>query len=269
MSLVTSIQQTYEIWPRLFLGRAPFPNEAFEQDLLIHCEAWWPDGVTCRGGPCAMVHGPFKDCSDASYKVIAENMAIELSRIAVLAWREGKSVRISCLAGLNRSALVMGVVLLRLGLSPDAALTRIRWKRASAFTLSNELFVQILRTLDVSSLSEEGPTPLFPKGPPLAMTTNVLALLLFCALGWLLVWRQHNRLVRDRARFQVITLLAVRAQVDLAAVAPSVPDPRKEARAVLALRLANILAWAANGTLDNPSPPPRMPTPEKDLPHDA
>lgn len=160
MSSLATIRQTYEIWPRLFLGRVPFEGEAFEQDMLVCCEAFLPSGVTCAGGPEAIVHVPFVDGEGPDDVAEGWRLALDLSRQVAIAWRSGKSIRISCLAGLNRSALVMALVLVRLGLSPDHAVERVRWKRESDLCLKNQAFAQHVLLHAVSVIASEPPLPL-------------------------------------------------------------------------------------------------------------
>ena len=61
-------------------------------------------------------------------------------------WKEGKRVLIRCQAGLNRSGLIMALVLIREGYTPVQAIELIRDKRAEA-ALCNDKFVNYLMHL--------------------------------------------------------------------------------------------------------------------------
>jgi protein-tyrosine phosphatase len=62
-----------------------------------------------------------------------------LVREAHADWKEGKQVLIRCQAGINRSGLIMALVLIRDGYTPVDAIKLIREKRCEA-ALSNEKF---------------------------------------------------------------------------------------------------------------------------------
>ena len=63
-------------------------------------------------------------------------------------WKAGKQVLVRCQAGLNRSGLVMALVLIREGYTADDAIDLIRMRRGSA-ALCNHQFVDWLRQVDV------------------------------------------------------------------------------------------------------------------------
>jgi predicted protein tyrosine phosphatase len=63
-------------------------------------------------------------------------------------WKAGRRVLIRCQAGINRSSLVMALVLIRDGLSAKKAIELMRQKRGQA-VLSNPHFVDWLSQLDV------------------------------------------------------------------------------------------------------------------------
>jgi hypothetical protein len=62
-------------------------------------------------------------------------------------WKSGKRVLIRCQAGLNRSGIVMALVLIREGYSPEEAITVMREKRSDA-VLCNKHFVDYLLGLN-------------------------------------------------------------------------------------------------------------------------
>lgn len=69
-----------------------------------------------------------------------------LKRIATYAserWRAGARVLVRCQAGVNRSGLVVGLILARSGWDPETAIDQMRAAR-SPWVLSNEHFVAAL-----------------------------------------------------------------------------------------------------------------------------
>lgn len=76
--------------------------------------------------------------------------AIRLARTAHARWRTGERVLIRCQAGVNRSGLIMALVLMIEGFSPESAIARIRQCR-SPYVLSNQHFERWL-TEDAAGL---------------------------------------------------------------------------------------------------------------------
>lgn len=66
-------------------------------------------------------------------------------RAAYRDWKRGKRVLVRCQAGWNRSGLIMALVLMLDGLSPDEAIDLLR-ERRSPFALCNSDFVSWLHT---------------------------------------------------------------------------------------------------------------------------
>ncbi|NBW73257.1 MAG: hypothetical protein EBR26_02460 [Microbacteriaceae bacterium] len=75
-----------------------------------------------------------------------ENDLFWLVREAHADWKAGKKVLIRCQAGLNRSGLIMALVLIREGYSPNEAIELIRDKRCES-ALCNDKFVSYLQHL--------------------------------------------------------------------------------------------------------------------------
>lgn len=69
-------------------------------------------------------------------------------------WKKGKRVLVRCQAGINRSGLVMALMLIREGYSPEDAIDLMRHKRGEA-VLANQHFERWLMGLDVSGWREE------------------------------------------------------------------------------------------------------------------
>lgn len=81
----------------------------------------------------------------------------ELHDIVVAAhrdWKKGKRVLVRCQAGINRSGLVMALMLIREGYSADDAITLMRGKRGQA-VLANKHFENWLKALEVSEWREK------------------------------------------------------------------------------------------------------------------
>lgn len=71
----------------------------------------------------------------------------DIVKMAHKDWKSGKRVLIRCQAGLNRSGIVMALVLIRDGYSPEEAITVMREKRSEA-VLCNKHFVDYLLGLN-------------------------------------------------------------------------------------------------------------------------
>lgn len=143
--------ESWEIFPRLILGRLPSEGLTYQVDLMVCCEQHLPPDVGCLG---EVVHRPFSDSEEPALVTEATALALDLSRVVAERWREGKSIRISCLAGMNRSALVMACTLVRIGHTPEEAIERIRWKRGDT-ALCNRAFETWVRKSLRASLDRE------------------------------------------------------------------------------------------------------------------
>jgi hypothetical protein len=71
------------------------------------------------------------------------------ARFAHQAWKSGKNVLVRCQAGINRSGLTMGIVLMLEGYTADEAIKLMREKRSSA-VLINGFFEEYLRGLKLN-----------------------------------------------------------------------------------------------------------------------
>jgi len=72
----------------------------------------------------------------------------EMADWAHAKWKAGKKVLIRCQAGLNRSGIIMALVLMKEGFTPEQAITVIREKR-SEWALYNTSYVNYLNSLEV------------------------------------------------------------------------------------------------------------------------
>jgi len=85
----------------------------------------------------------------------------ELHDIVVAAhrdWKNGKRVLVRCQAGINRSGLVMALMLIREGYAADDAINLMRAKRGRA-VLANKHFENWLKAVDVSVWREKPGRP--------------------------------------------------------------------------------------------------------------
>lgn len=133
---LTEKSLSWEIWPRLWLGTSPSPGEHIDHDIVLRHAIPLAPGVTCRR---EVLDLPFEDSEEDHHVPIALVTAEELSLRLAERWHAGESIRIGCLAGMNRSALVLGAVLCRLGMTGEEAVAQIRWKRGK-WALSNARF---------------------------------------------------------------------------------------------------------------------------------
>ena len=77
---------------------------------------------------------------------------LDIVKMAHSDWKNGKKVLIRCQAGLNRSGIVMALVLIRDGYSPAEAITLMREKRSPA-VLCNQQFTRWLLGLEDEQLA--------------------------------------------------------------------------------------------------------------------
>ena len=83
---------------------------------------------------------------DGDMKDIDFTEIYQVVGIAHADWKAGKKVLIRCQAGLNRSGLIMALVLMKEGYTADEAITLIRQNR-SEWALCNSTFEKWLREL--------------------------------------------------------------------------------------------------------------------------
>ena len=112
--------------------------------VVVDLEGAVDEGIPARPGGILYVYFPFEDDSLPDREVLSAS-AQYVSQL-VLA---GRRVLVHCRLGLNRSPLLAGLVLHRLGWSGDQAVARLRERRPGA--LYNEQYCDYLRTLDARS----------------------------------------------------------------------------------------------------------------------
>jgi Dual specificity phosphatase, catalytic domain len=140
-SRVVAPSEQWEVYPRLFIGRSPEPGEHIDVDILVRLAEPFAPGVSANG---SVVDHPLDDAEDAEVVDKAFQVVRALVPELAAAWREGKSIRIGCLAGLNRSGLVVAALLTEIaGMTGHEAVAHLRWKRGS-MALCNARFHEVL-----------------------------------------------------------------------------------------------------------------------------
>lgn len=83
---------------------------------------------------------------DDDTKHFDEDAVMRAAKFAHASWKSGKKVLVRCQAGINRSGLVMGIVLMLEGYTAEQAIELMRTKRSSSVLL-NGSFEQYLKEL--------------------------------------------------------------------------------------------------------------------------
>lgn len=122
-----------EVMPRLHIGGAPYQwdgGSAF--DVVVLCAAEYQVELD-RLGQAIVIRCPFEDKIEPlpeEVKAKIEATAEEVYR----RWQAGDTVAVACMAGRNRSGLVLAKVLMLHGFLPLRAIEMIRKCRPSALT---------------------------------------------------------------------------------------------------------------------------------------
>ena len=118
-------------------GRLPIHGDYKEFDVVVSLSAYsLPMGWMVKEYRFGFTDGPTSDEIYSELEKIAD--------YAYLDWKAGKKCLVRCQAGMNRSGLVVALLLMRDGMSADDAITLIRKKR-SEWALSNEYFTRYLQ----------------------------------------------------------------------------------------------------------------------------
>ena len=91
---------------------------------------------------------------DAGIELLDKRELFATARFAYDEWKSGKRVLIRCQAGLNRSGLVMALVLMLDGWTAEDAIDIIR-KRRNPYALFNKDFVRFLSNLNPSDIKKK------------------------------------------------------------------------------------------------------------------
>lgn len=119
------------------IGRPPISREDFDTVITLYAWALPADWFVKE------VRLGIHDGDMSDFDMVALRQLVE---IAHSDWRAGKRVLIRCQAGINRSGLVMALVLIRSGMSADKAIELMRAKRADS-VLRNLTFETWLRSI--------------------------------------------------------------------------------------------------------------------------
>ena len=118
-------------------GRLPTYSDFREFDVVVSLSAYsLPMGWMVKEYRFGFPDGP-----------AGEDIYAEVERIAdyaYLDWKSGKKCLIRCQAGINRSGLMVALILMRDGMSAEDAIALIRKKR-SVYALDNAHFVEYLK----------------------------------------------------------------------------------------------------------------------------
>jgi protein-tyrosine phosphatase len=137
-----------EILPNLYMGgtddydivqfgkRLPRLHEREDFDAVVTCYSYaQPMSWYVHENRFGFADGPINESTFAK--------ALELADWIYEKWQQGAKCLIRCQMGYNRSGLVMAAVLMKTGLSAEAAIKLIREKR-SPYAMSNSDFVSRL-----------------------------------------------------------------------------------------------------------------------------
>ena len=134
----------HEVAPRLWQGSRPKPDELHGVDLLVLAAEEYQPARCCFPAHLKIVRAAIPD---ERFTGTEDELALVGNAVdeVVRAHRSGKTVLVTCWAGLNRSGLIVGLALRQLyGLSGAEATKTVR--RARPLALFNEFFVQIIET---------------------------------------------------------------------------------------------------------------------------
>lgn len=119
-------------------AEACFPRDKFDAVISLHKSSKYAHYEPTNGARCLDYSLPDAVLHPSHHAGLAL-----LAAKAVHYAQGGKQVLIRCRAGINRSGLVMGLALLRLGYTPDEALFMMRRAR-SPYVMFNDSFVAFL-----------------------------------------------------------------------------------------------------------------------------
>lgn len=118
-------------------GRLPTYSDFKEFDVVVSLSAYsMPMGWMVKEYRFGFPDGPASDEIYAEIEKIAD--------YAYLDWKAGKKCLVRCQAGINRSGLVVALMLMRDGMSADDAIMLIR-KQRNQYALDNAYFVDYLK----------------------------------------------------------------------------------------------------------------------------
>lgn len=138
--LALSVNDYTKITDGLYIGSAPAPGPLSFDVLALCAEEYQPRSEEFPR--VKVLHVPMLDEEPARFTDL--KAAYLAARELVKYWRDGSRVLVTCMAGLNRSGLVVCLMLmLRYKLSTDSAVRILRAKRG-AYALGNLDFHKFL-----------------------------------------------------------------------------------------------------------------------------
>ena len=113
-------------------------------DVHVACPAEYPPDPS---GAAEVIFFPLKDDPTTNWlgKTLWCRQVLKVARKVAGDITEGKTVLVTCAAGLNRSGLVSALALCGLGWTPNEAINAVREARPGA--LFNQQFVKVIRAL--------------------------------------------------------------------------------------------------------------------------
>jgi len=131
-----------KVMHNLWQGGKPDPNEDLSQEfdlVVLAAEEFQPEHLP----GVRVVHAPIADQKFEGTPRERRLVCDAVSEV-VKALKRGRRVLVTCHLGLNRSGLIVGLVLKQaFGMTADEAITRIRHARGP-FALSNQMFEWII-----------------------------------------------------------------------------------------------------------------------------
>lgn len=131
-----------KVAPRLWVGSAPDPTKPYPEfdAIVLAAEEFQPTFENFKG---TVIRAPFDDTAYPTAK--ERKIAIRAAREVAKRLRKGQRVLVTCVMGLNRSALVAGLALkMASKLTTEEIIARIR-KARGPLALSNKAFERFLR----------------------------------------------------------------------------------------------------------------------------
>jgi protein-tyrosine phosphatase len=142
-------QDAHEVHPGLFVGSMPREGSIIPADLLVLCAMEYQPPARMflgrSGSPLRVLHAPFDDST--AYTAAMHRVAHGAARKVAETLKAGGTALVTCAEGRNRSALVAGLAMVRLGVPGRLTVQHIRTRRhppRGGFALSNPAFADVL-----------------------------------------------------------------------------------------------------------------------------
>ena len=143
LSIECSPYECNQIVPNIFVGPLPPVGDSLSQyfsDIFLCARDYQPNSdcfrdVVSHSCPLDDDEEPF---TESEIILIEHTVGLALEKVLA-----GYPCLFTCYSGLNRSALIAGLVCIRLGMSPMEVLNKMRTERGPK-SLSNDKFVQMM-----------------------------------------------------------------------------------------------------------------------------